>query len=819
MAIDLQTVDEETGEPPESRIKDYAAATRLYRTLRDADQIPARNRDLVHRLMRGDPPRDQKLMDDAGMGSFCNVNFLKAAADRDQAVTVFNGLSDSPTTLINVKTKYGDPAQRGDWEAAIDEEYTWLMRERWESYYDRKQALAVALVSDGLGLAYYPHAVDWRSEVGRPGQFLFPTDAKTDVAKWDLVIQVEHVQATTLYQKLKKYEEVVAKGDESTLNKEATLKAIQDACKISQNDYIGKDVYDRFRDNDLCATYAQSQEIVLVHYYVKEYSGKVSHYVGRADGIGDDFLEVDRNAFESMNQCFIPYADGVGEGEIASLQGIIWRAYPSYQIDNEIRCDAHNLVKLASIMFLQAGQGAKPREALAQLSLESVTVLPPDVSVVANEVSAAALSAMMPLLSENAALLANNTGGYASHDVSPEDGGGSGSRTAREVSLQAANSAQIGGAKIINYYRSESAWNRETFRRLQNEDYNSRDPGWRERNDMLERLQARGVPLQAFFGVYEVKTVRAIGLGSPAAQGAAFDVLQSKRPFMDPVGQRNLDRDMAAAAGTDYGTLNRYLPPLDVKRTTPDEEIAPLEHGAFAAGLLPPVYEIQDPYIHIPIHLGFVDQTNQMLQSGIIDAKQAVKQLGPTLEQLEQHFQAAQDPQREDEVKAWQKAYAAAGKNFTQLKGYVQQAAQQQPAPVAPDPKEAIGDLNALANLAKAGVPITHDQISAALVKSGLPPFPDGAGVVPTPQGPVSQPAVAATVADQATAAKAQAEIQRNNAVAQAEIERKNALLQQQLAHANLKTQATIAHSAIQAGANSVAAPETPEVQPPIIPQ
>ena len=116
MSVALVAPDD-AGKAPEERIKDYKSACAIYDTLKKADTLNARNRDLVHRLIRGDPPRDQALMEAAGMGDFSNFNSLKAAADTDQAVTTFIGLADSTPTLIQVKTKFGDPAKRADWGA------------------------------------------------------------------------------------------------------------------------------------------------------------------------------------------------------------------------------------------------------------------------------------------------------------------------------------------------------------------------------------------------------------------------------------------------------------------------------------------------------------------------------------------------------------------------------------------------------------------------------------------------------------------------------------------------------------------------------
>jgi hypothetical protein len=796
MAIDLAAPDD-SGEAPERRIKGYTDATRLYTVLRDADRIPAHDRLLVQMMINGAPPRDQKAMEANGYGDLANFSSLKALADRDQAVTTFVGLADATPTLITVKTKFGDPSQRPDWEKAIAEEYTWLMRDRWESFYDREQTKAVGLVTDALALEYWPDPIDWRSEVGRPGQFLFPARASTDVAKWDLVLQVEHVQATKLYELIKKHDALKDEDkEESTINRDEVVQAIKDACKSDADNALGRDVLDRFRGNDLYASYAQSQEIKLVHYYVKEYSGKVSHYVGRADGKGENFLEEHEEVFESMNACFALFADGVGEGEIHSLQGIIRRAYDDYLQRDLLRCDIYDAAKIACKQLIKLGQGQQASEKAAQLNFGSPLVfLPPGVEPTENQFSATAIGALLPLLNEGAANIANNTGGYASHDFSPEGDQG---RTATEASLQASNNAQIAGAKGINFSRASEVSHRIRFNRLINKNYDSWRPGWKERQEWLNRLLDRGVPAEAIWRVYEVKYVRPIGLGSPVAQQAAFALLDAKAGSMDPVSQRNLARDEAAARGIDYGSLDRYLPLLDVQNATPDQIIAPLENAGFGPGSPIPVYTNQDPYVHLPIHIPYLGEIQQLLQQGAIDLRMAVGKMGAALDHIQIHLKACTDLKRALLVKGWQQAFDAAAKALDNMTGQLQSQAQ----PGTPTIKDPVALLTAMGTALKDGAQIPNEDfiqvLSAAGINSQMPP---------TPQQPTVDPA------DALAAQKAQAEIQRNNAVAQAEIDRKNALAQQQLAHKDLKTQSEILDN------TQAQPPQLPTPSAPVFPQ
>ena len=699
MALELETISE-TGEAPERRFKDYKSVVAAYREVERADDIPAERRACVLRLVKGESPFDQAERERAGVGWQSNVNFLEAAADLEQAQTGYVTLANATPSLIEVRTKYGDPSKRAGWCDIIAKEYSWLMRRRWSSFNKNKQKTAGGFIRNGLAINYWPHDVDWRYEVGQVGQFLFPVNADVDVSKLELVFQVEHIAPSRLYRLLKDEKKVTEKGDESHINREAVIDAIRSANTAgNSNRWTFDDIVDAFEGNGLYQDYGNSKECVIVHAYVREFSDKVSHYIIRADGEGKDFLYEKFEAFASLEDFMVFYVDGVGEGKLADLQGMIQKAFPLYIKKDEIRNGMADKVMIAGSVNMRSTRGsAVGSEMMSAITFGVVNILPEGATFEAMPDFPGNGTEAFAVLSEYERVSSNNTGGYASHQVSPEGG----NRTAREVSLQASNAAQISDAKYGNYYQSEAAVNVNVVNRLKNRNYTSRDPGYREMMEWRERITSQGVPLEAIFQIDEVITIQAIGYNSPQAKANAFQVLDGMRGRMDPVSQHNLDRDIAAGAGVQHDNLDRYLPDQDKIRTPQDVTIADLENGMFTQGIPFPIRPDQDHFLHAVEHDAFLNGTLKVIYDGPppaphgqVDAVQAVKQLSVALDHQAQHLKLITDPSKKDAVKGLQKSFDNVARLYQKIEqsAVVQQQQAALPAPqtaLPPNPKTTI---------------------------------------------------------------------------------------------------------------------------------
>lgn len=827
MAIALANVDK-NGKAPDARIKDAAAAFKCYQQIEESNRIANANRAIVDDEIAGAPPNDPDDMAEAGLGSMSNFNSLQANADDEAASSSYVSLNDATPHLMTVQTGYGEIAQRFEWEEKISGHLDWLFKTRYKGFRQNEQLLAKWYTRDGFAVVQWPHDIDWRWKVRRLGQFIFPTDAPIDESQLDIALFVEDKTPPELFQMLRKSKLVTDKSDKSAVNQDEVIKAIKDCGNANSNKVpTYADLEKRFAGNEVGEAYGSTERLTIVHLYVKEFpstkgvSGRVSHYIIRADGKCKEFLYHKRNAFPCMEEMMVFYADGVGTGTIGSLQGQIAKSFPIYIAKDLLLNKWHDRTNLNLNLYMEGDGTQGSVELLSQQAFGSITVLGGKVKFVelpgANDTGAQCT----PLLAELNRIGSNNNGAYQSHAVSPEGG----ARTLGEVNLQAASSAQLQGAKQTNLYLSKAPHYWNVIQRLQNKAYTSADPGWAERMEFFKRLTDDGVPLEAFFQINEVTPMRAVGYGSYQARQSAFNTLNGLRGFMDETGKANLNRDMAAAGGAGYDNAGRYFPTAAEPRTALDQKIADLQNGCFVAGTPQPVYPDDNHPVHAVEHDKFMNGLIQQASQGAIAPDAALKALGAALD-----HQKAKDPQngqghldfmekagdatQKPLLKILEKSFGNLTKQFATMQAHVQQ---QQPAPgQAPqplDPKLAAANLTALATALKDGATITHDQFNAALVAMGLPPYPPGTGVALGPQGqPISTPVqLPPSGTDQAALIRAQAEVAR----AQSDVE---------------VAKAQVATNALKAGAASHPGPMltdqpaaspaalSPELAPPVAP-
>jgi len=65
----------------------------------------------------------------------------------------------------------------------------------------------------------------------------------------------------------------------------------------------------------------RTKEVHVLHCYVVEFSGKVSHYITTEDGTLDDFLYKKEDRFESIDECLQIFTYGIGNGFYHSIAG------------------------------------------------------------------------------------------------------------------------------------------------------------------------------------------------------------------------------------------------------------------------------------------------------------------------------------------------------------------------------------------------------------------------------------------------------------------------------------------------------------------
>ena len=642
MSIDLETISE-SGKAPRTRIKDARSAHAIFTAIRNADDASAIDRRKIQSMLDGEPPFSNSQLKALGQGYRANLNFGEAAGAMEVALSAYSDLVNSVDKLAQVKTSFGDASERVEWENIISEEFHRTLTD-WDEFFYKQQLLAHQFVAYGVGFAYFDDNRNWQWGVSGLRDFRVPRGTAASDTKFEIATVERNYMAGELYQFIENPKVAAELG----WNVEETRRALLHSVEIGNA--TGRDwerLQEELKNNDLMYSHARSKVIRCVHYFVKEFDGTISHYIGTRAGDTDDFLFKKPSRFQHANEAFVLFSYGIGSnGLLHSIRGLGYKLFPFIQLSNRLRNAVVDGAMLSSALMIQPTTG----EDISNLTLMyngPLSVLPPGLNVV-DRAAPNLAGNVLPIVRDLDNVRMNNTGSYNPRQT-VYDGG---SRTATEVQAELAQQSILGTQAMNLYYVPWQKLLAEQFRRLATVKYRADEPGGREAIDFRKRVEARGVPWKAVEQVYRVTAVRAVGAGSSGARLLAFNEFMQILPRFDEVGQRNLIRDRVAAR-VGYDQVDRYIPKGEIERIPVDAKIAELENDAMQGGRAVSVNPGENHAVHARVHLEDSIRFLQALQQNQVDPKVAVSYLQLQYPHTMAHLQQlASDPTRKSEVGA-----------------------------------------------------------------------------------------------------------------------------------------------------------------------
>ena len=646
MSIELESLSE-SGKAPRTRIKDAKSAHAIYMSMRQSDDASAIDRQKIQAMLDGEPPYSSSQLKSLGQGYRANLNFGEAAAALETSLAAYSDLVNSVDRLISVKTSEGDPAQRIEWESIIAEEFHRTITD-WDEFFYKQQLLAHQFVSQGVGVAYFEDNRNWQWNVCGLRDFKAPRGTPA----CDTKIEIATIERNFLVGELYSFIENAKVAAELGWNVEETRKAI---LLSTENGNATTRDWERFQEevknNDLMYSHSRSKVVRCVHYFVKEFDGTLSHYIGTRAGDTDDFLFKCPSRFEHTNEAFVLFNFGIGtNGLLHSIRGLGYKLFPFVQLSNRMRNAVVDGAMLSSALMIQPATG----EDVSNLSLVyngPLSILPPGINVI-DKVMPNLAANVLPIVRDLETVRANNTGTYSQRQLMPDGD----ARTATEVNAQLSQQSILSTQAMNSYYVPFQKLLSEQFRRLATVKYRKDEPAGEASIDFRKRIEARGVPWEAVEKVYRVQAVRAIGAGSPGARMLAFNEFMQIMPRFDEVGQRNLIRDRVAAR-VGYDQVDRYIPKGEVERIPIDAKIAELENGTMQSGRGVSVNPGENHAVHAKVHIEDAARFLQALQQNKVEPKVAFAYLQLQYPHSSAHIQQlASDPTREQEIGMYKQA-------------------------------------------------------------------------------------------------------------------------------------------------------------------
>ncbi len=663
----------DSGAPPQSRLTSAQGAHALFVNALLADRESARDRANIADMIDGGPPYEQDELEQLGQGGRVNLNFLEGTAVYENALTTYYDLTASVDKIATIELEYGDTQQRGEWEGVIAEEFDRTLRDdpRFES---NIQGLAREFILFGVGLQYFEDDWDWRWKYAGLRDFLIPRHTPGCEDDLDYLFCRRRYTTTGLYKFIQDPEFAASCG----WNVAEVQTAIRDATtsrNTNMNSMEWEIIEMEIKENDLYFGRVRAKEIQVLHVWVKEFDGSVSHFITLENGRNEDFLYKKISRFEKIQDCVNIFTYGIGNGFYHSIRGLGYKIFPEVQISNQLRCSTYDST------FFAASQVVQPADMsdLDDLSFAYIgpfCIVPPGLKFVEVKRENVADS-ILPVIQDLSQVIQKNTGTYANASGPEADYGGE-RKTKLEMQARLGKESTLGVAATNLFYQPWERMLNAVFKRMVANGLQQDHPGGYEAYKFRARCMKRGVPAEALKHVKHVHATRAIGMGSPQARVLALDEITQLATQMDEIGRRNALRDRIAAR-VGYANVDRYVPKLEEKVRPPvDLKFANLENALMLLGQSVPVNSNDNHITHLGAHSSAIANAMQSVKGGVTNPMVGLQQVQILLQHSQGHLRAmANDPTRIREVKLYNKTFNIVENWVTELQHNISEMQQQ----------------------------------------------------------------------------------------------------------------------------------------------
>ena len=294
---------EPDGKVPVSRVKDVASAISIYKGLKKADEGSSVNRARVDAMFDGASPYNQSQLNTSGQGLKTNLNFGEAQRLLDVSLSAYVDLYSSLETLVEVKGTEGEPS--------VSEEITHMLRS-WPEFHSSYLRLCNTFIKHGVGVSYFDTPDDWRFRVGGFADILIPRQSPASEDMIDVAVGRRQYHLHELFSFIKNPDIAKKVGWNVDEVKRVIMKYADSSGR--RKSYSLEDDWEtlqqEFKNNDIHEGY-QNPTVSVLHYWVREFDGSISHYIS-SETSPKDFMYRKVSRYEKPEQAYILFTYGVG---------------------------------------------------------------------------------------------------------------------------------------------------------------------------------------------------------------------------------------------------------------------------------------------------------------------------------------------------------------------------------------------------------------------------------------------------------------------------------------------------------------------------
>jgi len=617
--LDLSSLDKK-GKPTVSRLRDVKSANAIFLTLWKANEKSAINQSRIDAMFDGAAPYDAAQLAASGQSMKTNLNFGEAQRLLDVSLSAYVDLYSSLERLVEVRAASGEQNEAVVKEDVVGEELTNLFRS-WPEFHSSYLRLCTTFLKHGVGITYFDSPEEWKFRVTGFSDLLIPRQTPATEEEIDIAVGRRQYHLHELYNFIRNEDAATKVGWNVDEVKRVMSENVRTAGRV--DDY--ESLQAEFKNNDIHAG-IQNPTVEVLHFWVRELDGTVSHFISAKDD-PKDFLYKKVSRYSSPEQAYIIFSFGVGSnGTYHSVRGLGQRIFNHIQTSNRLRCQQIDGAMLASSVLLQP-ENNRALEELSFTTYGPYSVLSPNIKIIEKALPDLTRS-VIPALQDITHQLQQNTDTVSSYGPDKS----SPYRNEMQVVSDIDVSTRLSGASLNLFYASWNRLMREMVRRV----VTTKKRDLRV-TDFFKRCAARGVEEDFIkrMDVTRTKAVRSIGNGSMANRLVALRELQQISGQFDDVGRRNLTRDIVSTR-VGHDLADRYAPVLDQERPTVDDKIAFFENQQLFNGQPVPVISNELHSKHLAVHMPAMQQLIEAYNAGTMEPQQLLPIVAALYEHIAQ---------------------------------------------------------------------------------------------------------------------------------------------------------------------------------------
>ncbi len=624
--LSMQTLSD-TGQPPKSRIKDASDASQIADVIIYAGWDRSRLDAQKKGMFDGNPPYSSQRLKMEAQAWRANVNFLEGKAASAAALVPYYDLFAGAKYYAQVRTNQGNEDDKEYYSEVITEEFDRMLK-RYRGFDFNMQQMFTDLVRYGRGLLMWGDTTDWQFKCVPQQKAHVPNGTDAYAENLDVLVIRQQYRVHELYAYIEDPDLARTIGWDVEGTTQAIINAMPEIQSDSSTQYDYFWLQQRIKDHDLYEG-VRSSTISVRHLLVREFSGKVSHFIieeykgepkrsaranfnGNQDPLPRKFLYSSIDRFEEFSNCVAVFFLETSDGSWNGAQGLGHDIYSAMSLKDRVKCSAVDSMFIRTGINLQA-QNANSAQKANLVRFGPLNIIPPGFTVQQATIMADTQDpiAVDRYLDE---VVSNNTGIFRQRQEKYTGN----PRTATEVQAAMQSQAVLSNSLVTRFYSGLDRVYAEIYRRCSDPNLSEFDsnPGVKMALEFQRRCQNRGVPMKAVLDVDSVEAYRNAGNGSLMLRQQNIYSTLRFYPMLPEDGKRNfLNFALASINGQSMAELfnpRRSQKPLP----NDDQAMAMLENAAIKQGAPVQWTPSQNNVIHAQTHLQAAAQAAASLQQG-----------------------------------------------------------------------------------------------------------------------------------------------------------------------------------------------------------